>query len=157
MRQVDVVGAVIQNEAGEVLCARRAPGKAQGGLWEFPGGKIEPGERPEESLRREIREELGCDIAVGEQVVEATYRYPDVVVRLITFRARLTRGQPTPREHAELRWLPVADLSRLSWAPADLPTVARLQAGAGEHGLLARDAAGGPLRTQSHGRADSGR
>lgn len=135
MRQVDVVGAVIQNEAGEVLCARRAPDKAQGGLWEFPGGKIEPGEQPAESLRREIREELGCDIAVGEQVAEATYRYPNALVRLVTFRARLVGGEPTPREHAELRWLPVADLARLSWAPADLPTVARLQAGADGEGV----------------------
>ena len=128
MRQVDVVGAVIQNEAGEVLCARRAPGAAQGGLWEFPGGKIEPGERPEEALRREIREELGCDIAVGEPVAEATHRYPEIVVRLTTFRARLVAGRPASREHAELRWVPASDLDRLDWAPADLPTVARLRA-----------------------------
>ncbi|MEW8978090.1 MAG: (deoxy)nucleoside triphosphate pyrophosphohydrolase [Symbiobacterium sp.] len=131
MRQIDVVGAVIQNEAGEVLCARRAQDAAQGGLWEFPGGKTEPGERPEESLRREIREELGCDIAVGEPVATAVYQYPAVTVRLMTYRARLVAGQPTPREHAELRWLPVADLGRLSWSPADLATVARLQAEAG--------------------------
>lgn len=134
MRQVDVVGAVIQNEAGEVLCARRAPGAAQGGLWEFPGGKIEPGERPEEALRREIREELGCDIAVGEVVAAATHRYPEIVVRLTTFRARLVRGQPASREHAELRWVPAADLARLDWAPADLPTVERLLAEAARDG-----------------------
>jgi len=132
--QIDVVGAVIENESGEVLCARRAPGSARGGLWEFPGGKIEPGERPEEALRREIREELGCDIVVGEPVAEATHRYPEVVVRLLTFRARLVRGRPVSREHAELRWVPVAALGRLDWAPADLPTVARLQAEAGAPG-----------------------
>ncbi len=128
MRQVDVVGAVIENEAGEVLCARRDPEMARGGLWEFPGGKIEPGERPEESLRREIREDLGCDIEVGAPVAEATHRYPDITVRLFTFRARLVGGQPKPREHAELRWVRMADLDQLDWAPADLPTVARLRA-----------------------------
>ncbi|HEY8347406.1 MAG TPA: (deoxy)nucleoside triphosphate pyrophosphohydrolase [Symbiobacteriaceae bacterium] len=127
MRQIDVVGAVIENEAGHILCARRSPHMAQGGLWEFPGGKIEAGESPAESLRREIREELGCEITVGPQVADVTYAYPDRVVRLITYRARLVSGQPTPREHAELRWLPPGELHRLTWAPADLPTVRRLQ------------------------------
>lgn len=127
MRQVDVVGAVIQNDAGEVLCARRSPQMSQGGLWEFPGGKIEPGESPAESLRREIREELGCEIDVGEQVADVIHPYPNLTVRLITYRARLAGGAPTPKEHAELRWLPVSALHRLDWAPADLPTVRRLQ------------------------------
>lgn len=128
MKQINVVGAVIQNQAGEILCARRSQKMAHGGLWEFPGGKIEPHETPEESLQREIREELGCDIAVGQQVADVTYCYPNQAVRLITYRARLLRGQPTPREHAELRWLPVDQLGDLEWSPADLPTVRRLQA-----------------------------
>jgi len=129
VEQINVVGAVIQNQAGEVLCAKRSPKMAQGGLWEFPGGKIEPNETPEESLQREIREELGCEIAVGPQVADITYTYPNQVVRLITYRARLMGGQPTPREHAELRWVPVPQLSALEWAPADVPTVRRLQEG----------------------------
>lgn len=128
MKQINVVGAVIQNSAGEVLCAKRSPQMAHGGLWEFPGGKMEPSETPEESLQREIREELGCDIAVGQQVVDVTYSYPNQVVRLITYRARLLHGQPTPREHAELRWLPIDQLGTLEWSPADLPTVRQLQA-----------------------------
>lgn len=126
MKQVDVAGAVIVNGRGEVLCARRSPGMAQAGLWEFPGGKLEPGEDPRAALRREIREELGCEIEVGEQVADATHAYPHAVVRLITFYARLRSGTPTPVEHAELAWLPPAELARLEWAPADLPTVARL-------------------------------
>jgi len=134
VRQVDVVGAVIENEAGEVLCARRSDAMGRGGLWEFPGGKIEPGESPEESLRREIREELGCEIAVGEQIAEAVHGYPDLVVRLITYRARLTGGLPEAREHAELRWVPVGRLGELEWAPADLPTVRRLQRSTGFSG-----------------------
>lgn len=129
MKQVDVVGAVIANEQGEILCAQRSESMAQPGLWEFPGGKIEPGESPAECLRREIREELRCEIAVGDLVADVTHPYPTVTVRLITYRARLTAGTPTPAEHARLVWLPVSELGSLTWAPADIPTVERLKQG----------------------------
>lgn len=126
MKQIDVVGAVILNDEGEVLCARRSPRMSQPGLWEFPGGKVEPGEQPEESLRREIAEELGCEIAVGELVADAVHPYPDVQVRLMTFLARLRAGEPVAREHDALVWLDRGRLGELRWAPADLPTVAAL-------------------------------
>lgn len=126
MKQVDVVGAVIVNEAGEVLCAQRSARMAQPGLWEFPGGKIEPGESPAQSLQREIREELGCEIAVGDLVADVLHPYPNITVRLITYKARLVSGTPVPAEHARLAWVPVAELGRLEWAPADIPTVERL-------------------------------
>ncbi len=129
MKQVDVVGAVMVNEAGEILCARRSERMSQPGLWEFPGGKIEPGESPAATLVREIREELGCQIAVGDLVADATHAYPDVIVRLRTYHARLVQGTPTPAEHAELRWVPAAGLSNLEWAPADIPTVSKLLQG----------------------------
>ncbi|MFZ5817576.1 MAG: (deoxy)nucleoside triphosphate pyrophosphohydrolase [Bacillota bacterium] len=129
MRQVDVVGAVIVNGAGEVLCAQRSDRMAQPGLWEFPGGKIEPGESPAQCLRREIREELHCEIEVGELIADITHPYPEITVRLLTYRARLVGGTPTPTEHARLAWVPVAELARLPWAPADIPTVERLQRG----------------------------
>lgn len=126
MKQVDVVGAVIRNDAGAVLCALRAPAMSMGGLWEFPGGKIEPHETPGESLRREIREELGCEISVGGLVADVTHQYPTVIVHLMTYDATVIGGQPVAKEHAELRWVPVADLPALDWAPADIPTVKRL-------------------------------
>jgi 8-oxo-dGTP diphosphatase len=129
MKQVDVVGAVIRNDAGEVLCALRAPNMSMAGLWEFPGGKIEPHEAPAESLRREIREELGCEISVGDLVADVTHEYPTVIVHLMTYAAAVTQGQPVAREHAELRWVTLADLGRLNWAPADIPTVKRLTDG----------------------------
>ncbi len=130
MKRVDVVGAVIWNEAGEVLCALRSAQMAMPGLWEFPGGKIEPGEDPRETLRREIAEELGCVIEVGGQVADVTHAYPDLEVRLITFHARVVEGQPAPREHERLRWVRPEALGNLTWAPADLPTVDRLVKGA---------------------------
>jgi 8-oxo-dGTP diphosphatase len=129
MKQVDVVGAVIRNDAGEVLCALRAPNMSMAGLWEFPGGKMEPHEAPAESLRREIREELGCEISVGDLVADVTHPYPNVIVHLMTYAATVVGGQPVAKEHAELRWVTPAALSALHWAPADIPTVKRLTDG----------------------------
>lgn len=123
MKTVDVVGAVIVNEAGEVLCALRSQAMSLAGHWEFPGGKIEPGEAPEAALRREIQEELGCDIQVGEFVAECTYDYPNVRVRLLTYLARITSGETRPAEHEVIEWKAVGKLSTMTWAPADLPTV----------------------------------
>ncbi|WP_124726880.1 (deoxy)nucleoside triphosphate pyrophosphohydrolase [Staphylospora marina] len=126
MKQVDVVGAVIRNESGDVLCALRSETMSMPNLWEFPGGKIDPGETPEETLVREIREELGCDIRVGNMVEDTLHDYPGVRVRLITYEATIIRGTPVPREHAELRWLPVSELETLNWAPADIPAVKKI-------------------------------
>jgi 8-oxo-dGTP diphosphatase len=126
MKQVDVVGAVIINEQDEVLCALRSQTMSLPGLWEFPGGKIEPNEAPEQSLRREIREELDCDIQVGAMVADTTHQYPNLIVRLMTFYATVIQGQPAPSEHEKLVWLPRTQLSELNWAPADIPTVDKL-------------------------------
>jgi 8-oxo-dGTP diphosphatase len=123
---LDVVGAVIRDGAGAVLCALRGPQMSLPGLWEFPGGKLGPGETPEEALIREIAEELGCAIAVDGLLVDHLQEGADVVVRLRTYEARLLTGAPAATEHAELRWLAPTDLPSLAWAPADLPTVARL-------------------------------
>lgn len=126
MKKMDVAGAVIFNERNDILCAQRSPSMSLPGMWEFPGGKIEPGESPEECLVREIREELGCLIEVRGRIADITHPYPDVLVRLITFRARILEGTPAPKEHAQLIWLPVDRLPALDWAPADIPTVRAL-------------------------------
>jgi len=125
---IHVVGAVIVRD-GEVLCARRGPGGAMAGLWEFPGGKIEPGETPREALAREIVEELACEVAVGALVEETTHAGDIGLITLTTFWCEL-RGEAMPMltEHAELRWLRPAALRELEWAPADVPAVARIQA-----------------------------
>jgi 8-oxo-dGTP diphosphatase len=123
MKKIDVVGAVIRNEANEILCALRSQSMSLPGFWEFPGGKIEQNETPEESLIREIQEELNCTIEVGELVADVTYEYPLIMVRLITYNAKIVNGDPYPNEHEKLIWLPVDKLSALEWAPADLPTI----------------------------------
>lgn len=126
MKKVDVVGAVIINEEGKILCALRSSQMSLPGLWEFPGGKIEQGETPEETLVREIREELECEIEVGEFIVDDVYEYPSVAVRLITYFAKVTGGVPIPKEHERLEWVDRGELLKLEWAPADIPTIKKL-------------------------------
>lgn len=123
-----VVAAVIERD-GLMLCARRGTGRAQPGLWEFPGGKVEAGESETEALAREIREELGVEIVVGAFVAEVDHEYGDYKLRLRAYRGRISGGEPRPTEHEELRWLPAARLPELRWAAADLPVVAALAAG----------------------------
>ncbi len=123
-RHVHVVGAAIERD-GRILCAQRGPG-AQAGPWEFPGGKVEPDETPEQALRREIQEELGCDITVGAHVATHTHAYPTITVTLAVYRATLTppyAAEPTPHEHAALAWLLPHELATKEWAPADIPAV----------------------------------
>ncbi len=119
---VDVVCAVIRRGA-EVLVARRPEGKRLAGLWEFPGGKLEPGEAPEAALHRELQEELGChvcELLAGPEVVHA---YPWCTVRMFAFACLLDPAGPEPSalEHEALAWVAPGDLDRLDLAPADQP------------------------------------
>lgn len=122
MKQFVVVGAVIVHH-GRVLCARRAQDATLAGMWEFPGGKVEPSESPEEALQREIAEELRCLVEVGAKVTTKTHAYDFAVVQLTTYYCRLTGGVAHPAEHAELAWLDPHELLELEWAPADIPAV----------------------------------
>ncbi len=126
MKAVKVVGAVIQNDNEEILCALRSATMSMPNLWEFPGGKLKDGESPEEALVREIYEELGCKIQVGKLIADITHEYPSIRVRLLTYNATLLEGEPRAIEHAELRWIKKDKLTLVEWAPADLPTVAKL-------------------------------
>ena len=125
-KSVHVVGAIIENEQKEILCALRGPDMTLPNLWEFPGGKIEVGETKEEALRREIQEELGCTIEVFEHVEDTTYEYEKVIVRLETFMAKIISGTPVISEHAKIRWVSREELPSLNWAPADIPAIEKL-------------------------------
>ena len=122
---IDVVAAVIVHD-GRILACRRAPGKDAAGLWEFPGGKVEPGESAEQALVREIREELGVGILLDHELLAAEHGG----IRLTCWFARLDGGDiPTQStDHDELRWMLPAQLPTLTWAPADLPAVQKLSA-----------------------------
>jgi len=127
--QIHVVGAIIvrSTPAGpEVLCAQRGAGMALTGLWEFPGGKVEPGETEQAALAREITEELLCAVEVGAHVDTTTHAYDFGDVTLATYYATLTHGEPQATEHAAVRWVAASDLASLDWAPADLSAVAKV-------------------------------
>lgn len=126
MKKFDVVGAVIVQD-GLVFCTQRGAGALQG-YWEFPGGKVEPGERREVALSREIEEELNCSVDVGDLIVTTTYQYDFAEITLTTFYCTLREGTPKLSEHQASMWLAPAELGTLEWAPADVPAVERIQA-----------------------------
>jgi 8-oxo-dGTP diphosphatase len=126
LKRITVVGAVITKD-GLVMCAQRGPEGNLPGMWEFPGGKVEPGETKEAALQREIAEELGCTIGVGDEIATTTHVYEFGEVTLTTFYCVLVDGTPKLSEHAALRWLPVDELDSLLWAPADVPAVNQIQ------------------------------
>jgi 8-oxo-dGTP diphosphatase len=126
-RHLDVVGAVIVHDS-RVLCAQRGPHGDLAGLWEFPGGKVEPDEDPRDALEREIREELRCAVEVGDEVTTTSHEYDFGVVALTTFFCRLGGGTPDPLEHASIRWMAPAELGTLTWAPVDIPAIAVIRA-----------------------------
>ena len=129
LKSIPVVCAVILEASGRVLVAQRPAHKHLGGKWEFPGGKVEPGEGPEVALVREIREELGCDIFIRRALPRFTHDYGTVVIEMIPFVCELAPCSPPPltHEHAALAWADVGDLKNYDLAPADWPVLPHLR------------------------------
>ena len=125
MEAIEVVAAVIERD-GKLLITRRPEGSRLSGLWEFPGGKPKPGETFEQALRREIDEELGAEVSVGERIETIEWQYPDKRVRLVFFRCDV-RGEPRPLEGQEMAWVTPADLARYEFPPADATLIQRLR------------------------------
>jgi 8-oxo-dGTP diphosphatase len=124
-----VVAALVRSD-GRVLMSRRRADQAMPLLWEFPGGKVEPGEAPADALAREVREELGCEVRVGRihDVVFHAYAAFDLV--MLVYACEITAGEPAAIEVAEVAWIPATELPALDLLPADYP-LARALAAAG--------------------------
>lgn len=117
MKSIEVVAAVIEDR-GRIFATQRGYGEFQG-YWEFPGGKIEEGESPEEALRREIREELELEIDVGEHISTVEFDYPQFHLTMKCYRATIRDGNPVLLEHSAARWLDRDSLHTVDWLPAD--------------------------------------
>ena len=125
MKTIRVVAAVIQ-DGDRIFATQRGYGPWKDS-WEFPGGKIEPGETAPEALLREIREELDTEIEVGGELARVEYDYPEFHLSMICFLCRVVRGDLTLKEHEAARWLHAEELMSVGWLPADLQVIRRLQ------------------------------
>lgn len=122
----EVVAALIW-EGNRFLACQRPAHKARGLLWEFVGGKVEPGESREEALVRECREELAVTVETDEIFMEVTHEYPDITVHLTLFHARIAEGEPQKIEHHDIRWLTVDEIDQYEFCPADEEILLRLR------------------------------
>lgn len=127
----EVVAALIWQGDRFLIC-QRPPHKARGLLWEFVGGKIEPGETGPEALIRECREELGITVAPGEVYMQLVHEYPDLTIRLTLYNAVIASGTPQLLEHCDLRWITPAEIKQFAFCPADETILQKLKA---DHGV----------------------
>jgi 8-oxo-dGTP diphosphatase len=121
-----VVAAVIRNDEGRILLAKRPRDRHMGGLWEFPGGKLHDGEPPTDGLVRELAEELGVAIEVVEPITFAVHDEPGLRILLLFYEARITGGDPRSREGQEIAWVRPAELHTYPTPPADAALIRRL-------------------------------
>jgi 8-oxo-dGTP diphosphatase len=128
--QILVAAAALVDADGRVLVATRPAGRYMAGLWEFPGGKVDPGETPEQALIRELDEELGIATHASclAPAAFASHDYADFHLLLLLFVCRKWQGRPTPRDGQALKWAPVNELFRLDMPPADRPLLGVLAA-----------------------------
>jgi 8-oxo-dGTP diphosphatase len=129
MDVVKVAAAVIEDETGRILVARRGPGGRLAGRWEFPGGKLEPGEDAPDALRREILEELGLEIRVGEFLLAVPHESPEQAIVLLAYRASRLGGALRLTDHDAVRWTAPGELTGLDLAEPDKVIAGRLAAG----------------------------
>ena len=128
---VHVVAALIWNDGQFMICQRPAH-KTRGLLWEFVGGKVEPGENDREALIRECREELGVTVEVHDVYAELVHEYPDITITLTRYNASIREGTPQKLEHNDIRFIDPSQIDEFSFCPADAQILEMLKKGRGE-------------------------
>jgi 8-oxo-dGTP diphosphatase len=123
---VRVVAGLLENEEGEVLITQRQPKSFMPLKWEFPGGKVEPGENDSQALARELKEELGIDVEVGEHFMGVLHAYPDFNIDFHVYRCELLNGEIQALAVHDFRWVDVDELDSYDFPPADQPTIEQL-------------------------------
>ena len=121
----EVVAALIWNKDKFMICQRPSH-KARGLLWEFVGGKVEPGETKEQALIRECQEELAVTLSVGDVFMDVIHEYPDLTVHLTLFNATIAEGEPQKLEHNEIQWIAPNEISNYEFCPADEEILAKI-------------------------------
>lgn len=124
---IDVVAAIIKNSDNKILIAQRNLKKSQGGLWEFPGGKIEPNETKEAAIIREIKEELNMDITCDSYFDEKVYVYPDKTIKLIALNCSMLGTSYEVLEHEQIKWISINEFNDYQFAPADIYFINKLK------------------------------
>ena len=130
MKITEVVAALIWQGEQFMICQRPAH-KARGLLWEFVGGKVEPGETKEQALIRECREELAVTVSVGEIFMDVIHEYPDLTVHLTLFNAEIAEGKPQMLEHNDIRWITSREIPDYDFCPADVEILSEIRRRAG--------------------------
>jgi 8-oxo-dGTP diphosphatase len=128
MKTINVVAAIILDEEKRILATQRGYGEYEG-WWEFPGGKIEPGEGPEVALRREIMEELGVEIEVENLLCTVEYDYPKFHLSMLCYMCTIANGEIDLREHKSAQWLSKDSLNSIEWLPADVEVLEAIMRG----------------------------
>lgn len=126
MKKIKVSAGIVIDD-NKVLLTRRAPREKHGGGWEFPGGKIELGETPQECLARELKEELNIEVSVGEHCKTVFHDYGDIIVELIAFYCEVSNGHPIMSVHDRYVWICTQDLLQYDLLPADIPIAHKVQ------------------------------
>jgi 8-oxo-dGTP diphosphatase len=124
-----VVAALVRDGAGRILLSQRRADQSLPLCWEFPGGKVEPGEAPEAALAREVREELGCEVRVGGIFEVVFHAYPDFDLYMLVYGAEIVSGVPVARQVAAVAWVAPIEIPKMKLPPADYPLALRLAAG----------------------------
>ena len=124
---IRVTAAIIEREGKILIAKRKAGDDLFAGLWEFPGGKIEEGETPEECMARELKEELDIEVEVGELISSNKHKYPHGIFELLAYRVKHISGEMILNDHDEIKWVTVDEISNFEFPPADIPIITHLE------------------------------